>query len=74
MKLKDKKVFITGASTGIGAAIAVRLSKDGANLYLAGGKNDEVLIQKVTSSVENCVSLSNLDMEQIVPIVASCKY
>ena len=49
-------------------------SKFTCKFFLAGGKNDEVLIQKVTSSVENCVSLSNLDMEQIVPIVASCKY
>ncbi len=50
MKLKDKKIFITGASTGIGAAIAVRLSKDGANLYLAGGKNEASL----NETIENC--------------------
>mgnify|MGYP001391086704 CR=1 FL=1 len=42
--------------------------------FLAGGSNDEVLIQKVASSVENCVSLSKLNMEQIIPIIASCKY
>jgi NAD(P)-dependent dehydrogenase (short-subunit alcohol dehydrogenase family) len=68
MKLKDKKVFITGASTGIGAAIAVRLSKDGANLYLAGGKNEVSLNETIENCKTNgvnasgeCVDLSNLD-------------
>ena len=42
--------------------------------FLAGGQNDEILIEKVMASVENCVSLSKLNMEQIIPIIASCKY
>ena len=39
-----------------------------------GGKNDEILIQKVMSSVLNCVSLSKLDLEQIIPIIAACRF
>ncbi|MDC0059623.1 hypothetical protein OAJ18_01230 [Pelagibacteraceae bacterium] len=42
--------------------------------FLAGGQNDEILIEKVMSSVENCISLSKLSMEQIIPIIASCQY
>ena len=42
--------------------------------FLAGGRNDEILIEKVMASVENCVSLSKLNMEQIIPVIASCQY
>ena len=42
--------------------------------FLFGGKNDEISIQKVMSSVSNCVSLSNLDLEQIIPIIGSCRF
>ena len=43
-------------------------------LFLAGGPDDEILIQKVINSVENCESLSKLNIEQIIPIIASCNY
>ena len=51
-------------------------SKFPCKFFLFGGKNknDEILIEKVMGSVENCVSLSKLSMEQIIPIIASCKY
>ena len=42
--------------------------------FLFGGKNDEISIQKVMSSVSNCVSLSKLDLEQIIPIIGSCRF
>ena len=35
MSLKDKTLFITGASRGIGLAIALRAAKDGANVAIA---------------------------------------
>ena len=49
-------------------------SKFPCKFFLAGGQNDEILIEKVMDSIENCVSLSKLSMEQIIPIIASCKY
>ncbi len=49
-------------------------SKHSCKFFLAGGPNDDFLIEKVISSVENCVSLSKLKMEEIVPIIASCQY
>ena len=33
--LKDKTLFITGASRGIGKAIALRAAQDGANIVIA---------------------------------------
>ena len=42
--------------------------------FLAGGKNDEILIEKVMTKVQGCVSLSKLNLEQIIPIISSCKY
>jgi heptosyltransferase-2 len=42
--------------------------------FLAGGKNDEILIEKVMAKVQGCVSLSKLNLEEIIPIIASCKY
>jgi len=49
-------------------------SKFPCKFFLFGGKNDEILIEKVMSSVSNCVSLSKLDLEQIIPIIAACRF
>ena len=40
--------------------------------FLAGGSNDKILIEKVMASVKNCVSLSALNMEEIISIISSC--
>ena len=49
-------------------------SKIPCKFFLFGGKNDEILIKKVMSSVSNCISLSKLDLEQIIPIIAACRF
>jgi len=39
MSLKDKTIFITGASRGIGLSIAERCARDGANIVIAAKSN-----------------------------------
>jgi len=49
-------------------------SKFPCKFFLFGGKNDEILIEKVMSSISNCVSLSKLNLEEIIPIFAACRF
>lgn len=46
MKLKDKFALVTGASTGIGRAIAIEFSKEGAFVALVGRNQDKLLETK----------------------------
>src|SRR5690606_24447861 len=43
MQLRDKKVLLTGASGGIGKALAVALAQEGARLVLAGRHVDRLV-------------------------------
>ena len=50
--LKGQKVFLTGASRGIGKAIAIKLAKEGASLCLT----DICDTKESTEALENVVS------------------
>jgi len=49
-------------------------SKYPCKFFLFGGEKDEILIEKIISSVPNCVSLSKLNLEQIIPIISACRF
>jgi len=52
MKIKNKTIWITGASSGIGEALALELSRESANLLLSA-RNTE----KLESVKQNCLNL-----------------
>lgn len=51
MKLKDKVVIITGASSGIGEATAKKLAKEGAKLVLMARSEDK--LEKLKNEIED---------------------
>ena len=57
LKLKEKKVLITGATGGIGSAMAKRMAKQGADLVLSGTKKDS--LETLSSEIgDNCYSFA----------------
>jgi len=77
-KLKDKIVFITGASSGIGKASAFAFASEGANLVLAARRIDRLkdleneLINKYNIKVLS-VQLDVRKLSEVKKVVASLK-
>ena len=69
--LKGKKVLVTGASGGIGKAIAIELSSNGADLCLTGRNKSELeSLQKVISG--NCeIIISDLSKSEGIDELAN---
>ena len=62
---KDKKCWITGASSGIGAALAIALSQQGAFLLLSGRRNNSLQEVKNRCINPERVRIISFDMEQV---------
>lgn len=69
-QLKDRTLFITGASRGIGKAIALRAARDGANIVVAAktGTPDPRLPGTVHSAVEEIEAAGGRGLACIVDI------
>lgn len=60
--LKDKTVWLTGASSGIGEALAYRLNKEGANVVISARRIEELERVKANCSAPEKVKVLTLDL------------
>ena len=75
-QLKDKTVFITGASSGIGKACAELFAKEKANLILTARRIDRVKnlanrLEKKNKINTKCIKLDVRNYEQVESVIAS---
>jgi len=63
MSLKNQTVFITGASRGIGRAIALRCARDGANVVIAA-KSEEPHVLETVSAVTLLLAVLAVQTDQ----------
>lgn len=62
--LKDKVIWITGASSGIGEATAYKMAKEGAKLVLSARRKEELeRVKKACGLPENDILVLPLDVE-----------
>jgi 3-hydroxy acid dehydrogenase / malonic semialdehyde reductase len=75
-QLKDKTVFITGASSGIGKACAELFAKENANLILVARRIDRIKnlakrLEKENKIKTKCIKLDVRDYEQVEKAISS---
>lgn len=63
-ELKDKVIWITGASSGIGEAMAYKMAKEGAKLVLSARRKEELeRVKNACGLLENDILVLPLDVE-----------
>jgi short-subunit dehydrogenase len=72
MKLNDKVVIITGASSGIGKALAIEFASRGANLVLAS--RQYVALCELTESLINKYGIKAVAVQCDVSVEDDCNY
>ena len=70
MKLNDKVVIITGASSGIGKALAIEFASRGANLVLAS--RQYVALCELTESLINKYGIKAVAVQCDVTVEDDC--
>jgi dehydrogenase/reductase SDR family protein 7B len=63
MKFKDKKVWITGASSGAGEALAYEFNKEGAEIIISARREEELKRVKMNCQFPDMVHIACFDME-----------
>ena len=71
MKLNDKTVIITGASSGIGKSLAHEFAKRGANLIL--GARQYVLLCEIAAELEKTYGIKAVAVHCDVAIEEECE-
>ncbi|TWJ00758.1 short-subunit dehydrogenase [Mucilaginibacter frigoritolerans] len=72
MKLNDKIVVITGASSGIGKSLAIEFAKRGANLVLAA--RQYVTLCQLTESIEKQYAVKAIAVQCDVTVEEDCRH
>jgi short-subunit dehydrogenase len=72
MKLKDKTVIITGASSGIGKAMAEEFAARGANLIL--GARQYVTLCEIAQGIENQYNIKSVAVQCDVSVEEDCAH
>src|SRR5262249_43746590 len=71
MSLKGKTLFITGASRGIGLAIALRAARDGANIAIAA--KTETAHPKLEGTIHSAAEVIEQAGGQALPLVVDVR-
>ena len=71
MSLKGKTLFITGASRGIGLAIALRAARDGANIAIAS--KTEIPHPKLEGTIHSAAEAIEQAGGQALPLVVDVR-
>ncbi len=64
MFFSDKIIWITGASSGIGKALAVELSNQNASIILSSRKKEDLLLVKNACKNPDAIKIITLDLEK----------
>ena len=70
MNFTDKKVWITGASSGIGEALTYKFSELGARLIISSRRESELQRVKAACKYPDKVTIVPLDLEKYHDIAA----
>ncbi len=74
MKFKDKKVWITGASSGVGEALTYAFNKEGAFVIISARREEELKRVKSACKYPDQIDVVQMDMENFDQIKNSSEY